>query len=287
MREIVNANFYVMRGGIACRLLPLDFLPWGTVYRGLATWRDDGVFERINHAPVIADRERVGREASRSAAIIPGLNPGTSQSVKTKEAGGPRDGACPRASLRSDPGNAGKKINGRKRHALVDTDGRALVAVPLPTNIQNRDGGGPLLEASRPIFPFIERVFAHAAHDHERVTAATTVAVEIVRKLPDQLGFIVLARRWVVERFFAWIGRNRRLAKSLPRRRPGTSRRPLRLHAASSTPPLSCCSFAASPKLHEFRNRLSVIPASPAPEPLSGYRITRRGTEPGDFSEVS
>ena len=128
MREIINAIFYVLRGGIAWRLLPSDFPPWSTVYRWFAAFRDGSVFEKINHALVMADRERVGRDASPSAAII------DSQSVKTTEAGGPRGY------------DAGKKINGRKRHALVDTDGRALLVEPHPANIQDRDGGGPLLQ---------------------------------------------------------------------------------------------------------------------------------------------
>lgn len=195
LREIVNAIFYVLRGGIAWRLLPSDLPPWSTVYRWFVTWRDTGVFERINHALIMADRERVGREPSPSAAII------DSQSVKTTEAGGPRGY------------DAGKKVNGRKRHALVDTDGRGLLVEPHPANIQDRDGGGPMLAASRGLFAFIERVYADTAYDHQRVTDATTILVEIVRKLPGQVGFAVLPRRWVVERFFAWINRNRRLAK--------------------------------------------------------------------------
>jgi putative transposase len=195
MREIVNAIFYVLRGGIAWRLLPLDFPPWSTVYRWFAAFRDGSVFERINHALVIADRERVGRDASPTAAII------DSQSVKTTEAGGLRGY------------DAGKKINGRKRHALVDTDGRALLVEPHPANIQDRDGGGLLLQVSRPLFPFIKHVWADGGYNHERMTTATNILVEIVRKQPDQVGFAVLPRRWVVERFFAWINRNRRLAK--------------------------------------------------------------------------
>lgn len=175
--------------------MPSDLPPWETVYRWFAAFRDQGCFERINHALVMADRERVGREASPSAGVI------DSQSVKTTEAGGPRGY------------DAGKKINGRKRHALVDTDGRALVIEPHRASIQDRDGGGPLLRASRHAFPFIEKVFADSGYAGDRVADATLIAVEIVRKNPDQVGFVVHPRRWVVERFFAWINRNRRLAK--------------------------------------------------------------------------
>jgi transposase len=81
MREIINGIYYVMRAGCPWRLLPNDLPPWGTIYRRFAGWRDDGRFERINHALVMADRERVGRDASPLAAII------DSQSVKTTEAG--------------------------------------------------------------------------------------------------------------------------------------------------------------------------------------------------------
>ena len=102
---------------------------------------------------------------------------------------------------------------GRKRHALVDTGGRGLVLEAHPASIQDRDGGGPLLCASRGSFPFIEKVFADSGYTGEKVATATVIAVEIVRKNPDQAGFAVQPRRWVVERLFAWINRNRRLAK--------------------------------------------------------------------------
>ena len=82
-----------------------------------------------------------------------------------------------------------------------------------PASIQDRDGGAPLLRVSRCIFPFVQRVFADSGYAGEEVATATLIAVEIVRKNSDQVGFAVSPRRWVVERFFAWIGRNRRLAK--------------------------------------------------------------------------
>lgn len=195
MREIVNAISYILRGGVAWRLLPTGFPPWRTVYRWFARFRDDGTWETINHHLVMWDRERVGREASPTAAVI------DSQSVKTTESGGVRGF------------DAGKKIKGRKRHALVDTDGRALRLYVHAANIQDRDGAGPLLRASCPYWPFVRMAFADAGYQGPRVANASRIRVEIVRKPKDHAGFTLLPRRWVVERFFAWINRNRRLAK--------------------------------------------------------------------------
>ena len=195
LREIMNAVFYVLRAGCAWRLLPKDFPPMTTVYGWFLRFRREGLFETINHHLVMQDRERIGREASPSAAVI------DSQSAKTTEAGGPRGY------------DAGKKIKGRKRHAMVDTDGRALVLQAHPADIQDRDGAVPLLKASRGSFPFVGLAFADSAYNAERVRNATTIAIEIVKKIADQVGFQVLPRRWVVERTFAWHNRNRRLAK--------------------------------------------------------------------------
>jgi transposase len=132
------------------------------------------------------------RAASLFAAVL------DSQSAKTAEAGGPRGY------------DAGKKVKGRKRHAPVDTDGRALKLHDHPADVLDRDGAIPLLRASRRSFPFVARVFADSASAGKRVARATRIAIEIVRKTADQVGFQVHKRRWVVERFFARIGRNRR-----------------------------------------------------------------------------
>jgi transposase len=195
MRELVNAIFFALRGGCAWNMLPKCFPPWPTVYRWFARFRDDGTWETINHHLVMLDRERAGREASPTAAVI------DSQSVKTTESGGARgyDG--------------GKKIKGRKRHAMVDTDGRALKLQAHSAAIQDRDGAGPLLRASRNRWPFVQLGYADAGYQGPRVRTASPIRIEIVRKPEGQMGFAVHAKRWVVERFFAWINRNRRLAK--------------------------------------------------------------------------
>jgi putative transposase len=134
----------VLRGGIAWRLIPNHPPPRSTTYGECARWRDEGVFARINHDRVLADRERVGREASPTAAVL------DSQSIEPTESGGPRGY------------DAGRKVKGRKRQALVDTDGRALVLDPQPANVQDRDGAEPVLRLSRRTFPFIAQAFADA-----------------------------------------------------------------------------------------------------------------------------
>jgi putative transposase len=181
LREIANAIFYVLRAGCAWRLLPDSFPPWRTVYRWFVRLRDDGVFEAINHQLVMLDREGAGREASPTAAVI------DSQSVKTTESGGPRGY------------DAGKKIKGRKRHAMVDTDGRGLTLDNHPADIQDRHGAPPLMRASRRRWPFVQLAFMDSGYAGDRVASATAIRVEIVRKPKDQVG-LPPCGRWLKPR---------------------------------------------------------------------------------------
>ena len=113
-----------------------------------------------------------------------------SPSTKTAEAGGPRGF------------DADKRVKGRKRHAMSDTEGRLLVVLLTPASVQDRDGAVPLLKLSRRSFPFVELAWAASAYAGDRPAIATPVDVDVVRKAPDQVGFVVHARRWVIERLF-------------------------------------------------------------------------------------
>ena len=198
LREVLDAIFYLLRTGCPWRLLPREFPPRSTVFGHFRRLWEDGTWPRLHALLVMAAREQAGREASPAAGIV------DSQSVRTTESGGPRGH------------DAGKKVNGRKRHLLVDTLGLLLVLVVHTADIQDRDGPALVCRRLRRRCPWLRLIFADGGYRGETAACAAArerVRLQIVTRGPGTRGFAVLPRRWVVERTFAWLGRNRRLAK--------------------------------------------------------------------------
>ena len=189
MRLLVDAILYVLRTGVAWRHLPRDFPPWASVHGWFVRLAQAGTFERLCHRLARADRERAGREASPTAAIV--------------DAQAARSGGVGVAGKRGfDPA---RRVVGRKRHMLTDTDGRLLMTTVAPANLHNSHGGAALLKASPRPWPCLKLCFADQAYAGKRVASATAIKVELVSAPENQKGFAVQPRRWVVERTFGWV----------------------------------------------------------------------------------
>lgn len=205
LREIVNAIFYIVNNGIKWRAMPHDLPPWQSVYYYFRLWTKQGTWEKLNTRLRELVRQQAERHPQPSAAAL------DSQSVKTTEDAG----------LETCGYDSGKQVKGRKRHVLVDTLGLLLKVIVLSASVQDRDGAQMLFSQMRGVLTRLQKVWADAAYAGPQlgdwVKAKCHWVLEIVKRTDDMKGFVVLPKRWVAERSFSWLGRNRRLSKDYER----------------------------------------------------------------------
>ena len=205
LRDVFDAIFYVLKSGCHWRLLPHDFPPWSTVYYHFRRFRSSGLWFLILKAVRAAERKRVGKDPQPTAAIM------DSQSVKTVE-----------ESAHPSGYDAHKNVKGRKRHLLVDTLGLVLSVYVTSADVQDRVGARCLLAGLKPLLPHLKKIWADGAYTGEKLAGWLEERggwkLEIAERDREARGFEVLPKRWIVERTFSWLIRNRRLSKDYERR---------------------------------------------------------------------
>jgi putative transposase len=203
-RDVVDAIRYVCRTGCQWDALPVDFPPWPLVRHYFTVWTRDGTLNRMHNALREQVRRAEGRNPDPSAALV------DSQSLR----------AADTVAAASRGYDAGKKVNGRKRHIVTDTTGLLLAVLVTAAGVQDRDAGYTLMWIIRTVFPTVRLVWADGGYAGQLVewaTSALSLTVQIVSKLTGQVGFVVLHRRWCVERTFSWINRCRRTVRDYER----------------------------------------------------------------------